>query len=168
MICGPDFPFPKPDFGVPEQTFFAVIRTQEIFDLVLSHLCYTDRASLSQSCPEATVGVSNSQTVWFVNDEDFGDAEFHEEEFRHIVEANEVWDVTAPRGAKVASSFPVCLISFEADFCAIRSSWSQCMPASISHPTDIDLSQHTWRSRLACFGSCAPWTTLDVSLSALS
>ncbi|KAJ4397684.1 hypothetical protein N0V93_001917 [Gnomoniopsis smithogilvyi] len=91
----------EPKVGVPLQAFFNVIGTAEILDNVLSYLCYTDRASLSQSCREAALGVSNYQTVWFVNDEDFGDAEFLDEEFKHIAEANEVWDVEAPRGAKV-------------------------------------------------------------------
>lgn len=104
MRCGPKFPFPQPKFGVERRAFFEVIGTQEILDNILCHLCYTDRASLSQSCPEATAGVSNFQTVWFVNQQDCRDAEFTTDEWEHIVEANEVWDVTSPRGAKVKTS----------------------------------------------------------------
>lgn len=109
MKCGPYFPFPKPRPEVSDGskkdcpvTFFNIVDTPEIFEIILSHLCYTDRASLSQSCAEATIGISSSQTVWFVNLQMFGDAELRDEEFEHIIEAGEVWDVSVVRGAKVS------------------------------------------------------------------
>lgn len=102
MICGPSFPFPKAEFDVPGQAFFDVLGSNELLEKILADLGYTDRASLSQICRAAAVGVRKCQTVWLVNREDFGDAEFQEEEFTHIAEAGEMWNVTAPRGAKVS------------------------------------------------------------------
>lgn len=102
MICGPSFPFPKPECEMPGQALFDVLGSKELLEKILDHLCYTDRASLFQTCREAAAGVSKCQTVWLVNREDFGDAEFQDEEFKHIIEAGEMWNVTAPRGAKVS------------------------------------------------------------------
>lgn len=102
MLCGPKFPVGKLKLSIIGQAFSNVFGTQELLDKVLNHLCYTDRASLFQTCAEVAVATSNFQTVWFVNDENLGDAEFRDEEFKHIVEAGEMWDVKSPRGAKVS------------------------------------------------------------------
>lgn len=106
MICGPGFPLPNPESIVGNQRFCNVLGTPEILQNILSNLCYTDRASLSQSCRLAAVGVSNFQALWSINAEDLGDAEFQHEEFEHLIQAGEMWDVSAPRGAKVSISPP--------------------------------------------------------------
>lgn len=100
MLCGPKFPY-KLNLSVMEGAFSKVLGTKELLDKILDHLCYADRASLFQTCTQVAMTTSKFQTVWFVNDEDLGDAEFRDEEFDHIVEAGEQWDVTGPRGAKV-------------------------------------------------------------------
>lgn len=102
MLCGPKFPDDKLKFSVMGKAFSNVLGTQEILDKILNHLCYTDRASLFQTCAEAAMATGKFQTVWFVNTENLGDAEFRDEEFKHIVEAGEMWDVESPRGAKVS------------------------------------------------------------------
>lgn len=102
MLRGPRFPEGKPKLSVMGQKFSNVLGTQELLDKILNHLCYTDRASLFQTCAEVALATSKFQTAWFVNDENLGDAEFRDEEFKHVVEAGEKWDVEAPRGAKVS------------------------------------------------------------------
>lgn len=114
MRCGPNFPVPMPKPSEHKAdgskkrgaaTILDVLAAPEIVQNILSHLCFTDRASLSQTCTGATMAISNWHTVWYVNSQEFDDAEFLDEEFKYIVEAGEMWAVNSLRGAKV--SFPL-------------------------------------------------------------